>query len=177
MGFVLSFDVLVLLHSRSNGNELNNSECRPIFLPKLCIRHLHSTGPGYLGCYANYSGNFHSGVLRDSYVATDLMTVSACKEHCEATNSHLASLKNGQECYCGKLSQVLPPRNKMSDGQCQVPCPGNTDEVCGGGASLLRSTGPDRLTVFDCECFAKYKILRANEKRQSQNVSSVCREY
>ncbi|XP_071807787.1 uncharacterized protein [Asterias amurensis] len=105
-------------------------------------------GPGYVGCYADFSGNFNS-VLRDSYVSTDIMTVSSCRSHCEGINSLLAGLKNGQECYCSKESGVLAPRTKTSDGQCQMPCAGNIDEVCGGGASMVRSSGPDRLTVFD----------------------------
>ena len=112
------------------------------------------TAPGYLGCYAD-SGRPLTSVLGDSSLALDHMSVTACREHCRATGARLAGLKNGQECYCARSDGALVPGSRQSDRQCQEPCAGNPDQICGGPRARVRSqNGPDRLSVYDREFFA-----------------------
>ena len=62
-----------------------------------------------------------------------------------------------QECYCGLSESELVNHEKLSDAQCQVPCPGNSQQVCGGERGER-----DELSVFDGKCPGPIPYFKGN---------------
>ena len=61
------------------------------------------------------------------------MTVEKCKNHCFGKNYRYAGVQNHQECYCGNSISSGEPR---PDSECNKPCSGNKDQMCGGAYRL-----------------------------------------
>ncbi|KAF2209576.1 hypothetical protein CERZMDRAFT_70063 [Cercospora zeae-maydis SCOH1-5] len=67
------------------------------------------------------------------------MTIEACTSVCQGLKYTFAGVEYAAECFCdNKISNGGGPAPD-GDAQCNMPCSGNKDQICGG---------PDRLNVF-----------------------------
>ncbi|KAI1662400.1 hypothetical protein F4813DRAFT_107364 [Daldinia decipiens] len=126
-----------------------------------------------LGCYGrgagarsgpgNQNGNLF-GKEGDYVVLTtvpdDQLTIRACLEGCDElvplkkTSDHygLVGLSNGRECFCG-LKLVAEAR-KLTLGDCNMPCTGDSGLSCGGADTvavytLIVASESDKVTSHD----------------------------
>ncbi|KAK2607528.1 hypothetical protein N8I77_006194 [Diaporthe amygdali] len=63
------------------------------------------------------------------------MTIEKCLQYCGTKNMPLSGLEFGKDCYCGKFlleSSTLYP----NQAKCDMNCPGNSLQNCGGSLSL-----------------------------------------
>ena len=75
------------------------------------------------------------------------MAEEKCIEFCDAKGYSMAGLEFGQECYCGY--SLGPSGTKASELDCNMPCSGNGDELCGAGGRLnVFSNGDAAPTVL-----------------------------
>lgn len=79
------------------------------------------------GCIQEVSGRALTGMRVDF---TD-MTLEKCTSACANAGFKYAGIEYGQECYCGN-SLVNNASTTLTSGQCVMPCPGNSAEMCGG---------------------------------------------
>ncbi|KAK2046583.1 hypothetical protein LZ31DRAFT_197799 [Colletotrichum somersetense] len=89
----------------------------------------------YLGCYGSTTG-FQTFLLRAS--PSDL-TVEKCVDLCRPGG--YAAVR-GSQCFC---AEALDPdtRAEADRGRCDIPCPGNSEQLCGGTTGV--SPAPSRL--------------------------------
>ncbi|TVY19281.1 putative fungistatic metabolite [Lachnellula arida] len=64
----------------------------------------------------------------------ELMTVDTCLTYCAGGNYAFAGLEYTKECYCSQLLSALSA--KLPDSKCNLPCAGNSSQVCGGSLAL-----------------------------------------
>lgn len=101
----------------------------------------------YYGCLSEPS----AGKLMDNQVYNNdtTMTPHLCLFHC--SEYKYAGVEYGQECWCGDSLNLsgwegaVPGENVTSSG-CNVLCPGNSTEYCGGGNRLQLYV---KTTTFD----------------------------
>ena len=69
--------------------------------------------------------------IKDSTLfADDNMTIEMCFDQCESAQYKYAGLRNGRDCVCGDEISNL---DKLLKRECNLPCVGDPDELCGGG--------------------------------------------
>ncbi|XP_072045085.1 uncharacterized protein [Amphiura filiformis] len=87
--------------------------------------------PGYVGCYHDEP---HDSMFRAGHDTDRGMDLATCKAFCRTKRAKYVGLKNTQECHCGRNGVHLgqPTHEKFKDSECQMPCSGNSDEICGG---------------------------------------------
>ena len=56
------------------------------------------------------------------------MTMELCREKCDGYAYF--GLENSNECFCGQEFRL--PLEMVSESECDMECPGNTEESCGG---------------------------------------------
>ncbi|RDL34535.1 uncharacterized protein BP5553_07663 [Venustampulla echinocandica] len=66
--------------------------------------------------------------------ALDTMTVPICLNFCADANYAFAGLEYTRECYCARYVSSLS--SKLPDSSCNLPCKGNSSQICGGSLSL-----------------------------------------
>nr|XP_054772058.1 uncharacterized protein LOC129280024 [Lytechinus pictus] len=90
-------------------------------------------GEGYLGCFVD--------IVRDRVLSGDspanisMMTILYCIQFCQGSttsNYTYSGVENGNECYCGEVSDNYTKHGKRSDDQCHVACSGDPTDSCGG---------------------------------------------
>ncbi|KAJ7498560.1 WSC domain-containing protein [Mycena latifolia] len=59
------------------------------------------------------------------------MTVESCLAFCTSGGFNFAGVEFGSECYCDQALQ--DPATLSSPGNCNMPCSGNSTELCGAG--------------------------------------------
>jgi len=92
------------------------------------------TDPGHvcwapIGCYVDsVSGGLlpHHGRLPNWPLTT---TIESCQEACGNQGHIYAGLENGRECYCG---DTLAGGTLAPASECNKPCTGNGEQLCGG---------------------------------------------
>jgi len=62
----------------------------------------------------------------------DDMTVQTCLGFC--AGSAFAGLEYTRECWCAPYLSALS--TKLPDSQCNLPCEGNSSQICGGALRL-----------------------------------------
>ncbi|KAI5359093.1 putative hem peroxidase, carbohydrate-binding WSC, hem peroxidase superfamily [Septoria linicola] len=86
-----------------------------------------------LGCYTDSTS---SRSLRDEQsisAGSNAMTVSECTTACKSGGYSLAGLEYGKECFCDSKIQS---GGAKADIGCDMPCAGNSTEICGGSSRL-----------------------------------------
>lgn len=89
----------------------------------------------YAGCYTdnlNPRSLGTTGVLFAG-IGVGQVTSTACVAYCAKNGFNIAGTEFGSQCFCDNVltnSQVAPA------SVCDVPCQGNSSEVCGGAAAL-----------------------------------------
>ncbi|TVY47120.1 putative fungistatic metabolite [Lachnellula occidentalis] len=63
-----------------------------------------------------------------------LMTVDMCLGYCAGGGYAFAGLEYTKECYCSQLLSALSA--KLPEEKCDLPCAGNSSQVCGGSLAL-----------------------------------------
>lgn len=90
-----------------------------------------------VGDYHNpacYVDSTTSRTLRGDSLVDDAMTVEMCVEFARAGQWRYAGVEYGIECFVGntiRADDTSPPDN------CQMPCSGNAEQVCGDGNRVL----------------------------------------
>ncbi|KAF2878042.1 WSC domain-containing protein [Massariosphaeria phaeospora] len=90
----------------------------------------------YSGCYTDY---LDFGGLRAlkylSSIPGASVSIETCTASCKGAGYRYAGLEYGRECYCGSyfLSDIA------AETSCDLPCTGNSSEICGG---------LDRLSIY-----------------------------
>ncbi|KAL9596717.1 MAG: hypothetical protein Q9219_005628 [cf. Caloplaca sp. 3 TL-2023] len=86
----------------------------------------------YLGC-ANATNPLALNALTKTSTTMDTAT---CQDYCTQNNYGLSGLQGGDTCYCGNglqsFSAIQQENGAAKDSQCNVPCKGNSTEICGG---------------------------------------------
>ncbi|XP_071485931.1 uncharacterized protein [Diadema antillarum] len=117
------------------GSEAEVNGCPRLFIDQST---LESCIPAWASCYDQ---NF-LGCYRDSrydrvlaaaiYPMTNMMSPQRCIDFCLEGGHALAAVEYGSECYCGAAGANYERLGRASDRECQMPCQGLVDEVCGG---------------------------------------------
>ncbi|APA06218.1 hypothetical protein sscle_01g009880 [Sclerotinia sclerotiorum 1980 UF-70] len=92
----------------------------------------------YIGCYNETSNTNSTGGLRalngGVTEALDVMTVPLCMAFCKSNGYVYAGIEYTRECYCAQYLSALAP--KVDDSHCNLPCEGNSSQICGGSWTL-----------------------------------------
>ncbi|KAF7918104.1 hypothetical protein BELL_0939g00050 [Botrytis elliptica] len=92
----------------------------------------------YLGCYTETLHTNTTGGLRSLNggvtEALDVMTVPLCMAFCKSNGYAYAGIEYTRECYCAQYLSALA--SKVDDAKCDLPCKGNTSQICGGSWTL-----------------------------------------
>lgn len=84
----------------------------------------------YNGCYTEGS----SRLLNSAHYANASVSVDQCAAYCQAGNFAYIGLEYSGECYCGNTP---PPKSQSAaESTCNMPCKGNTAQMCGGSSRL-----------------------------------------
>jgi hypothetical protein len=91
----------------------------------------------FVGCFADDASmrTFPFVPQLPPGITPDQMTVEVCQAACSGDGYKYFGLEFSRECYCG---QSLPT---VTADQCNMPCTGNSAEICGG---------PNALSVYSC---------------------------
>lgn len=87
----------------------------------------------YVGCLGSSDG-FSSFVLDSQSAAMD---VDVCTSECSASGATYAGLFN-TECYCSEILNDATTGTDQATGVCNIPCPGDASQTCGGLAGTQR---------------------------------------
>jgi glucan endo-1,3-alpha-glucosidase len=83
-----------------------------------------------LGCAVDSFDRILTGFSNLAYVG---LTVDKCLAECESKGFIYGGVQGGTECFCGaKPSRAY----QYNPNNCDVPCPGDNTETCGGGWGL-----------------------------------------
>ncbi|KAI8625786.1 WSC domain-containing protein [Xylariaceae sp. FL1651] len=93
----------------------------------------------YQGCYSD-SDRYPQ--LGGNAYESDNLTPEQCLTFCDNTHYAYAGLKDGRYCYCGT---VLKGNSTAQDPNvfCNIPCPANCTENCGGANSFSLYHNPN----------------------------------
>eukprot|EP00994_Dinema_validum_P001198 NODE_123_length_2434_cov_113.373585_g89_i0.p1 GENE.NODE_123_length_2434_cov_113.373585_g89_i0~~NODE_123_length_2434_cov_113.373585_g89_i0.p1 ORF type:complete len:737 (+),score=148.81 NODE_123_length_2434_cov_113.373585_g89_i0:76-2286(+) len=93
----------------------------------------------YIGCYHDQP----SRVLGAQQPNSSSMTVSQCRTSCGAQGYSYAGLQYARECFCSNQYKNATLEGSKSAGAiCNMPCAGNSKEMCGGvWANSVYATG------------------------------------
>ncbi|KAJ7771154.1 carbohydrate-binding WSC, partial [Mycena maculata] len=80
------------------------------------------------GCYTDTSTSRTLAATSD--VNETSMTVESCLAFCASGGFNLAGVEYGSQCYCDYALQASGTFSSAEN--CDIPCSGNTTEVCGG---------------------------------------------
>ncbi|KAL8933990.1 MAG: hypothetical protein Q9211_005469, partial [Gyalolechia sp. 1 TL-2023] len=101
----------------------------------------------YLGC-ANATTPLALNALTKT---NQTMDISSCQSYCTQNNYGLSGLQNGDSCYCGNglqsFSAIQKESGAASDSKCNVPCAGNSTEICGAQSYLSVWNATERVTI------------------------------
>lgn len=92
----------------------------------------------YYGCWNETTLVSGSGGARalNGGIEEDLdnMTADMCLAYCKTNSYTYAGIEYTKECYCANYIDALS--NKLPDSSCNLPCAGNSSEICGGNLAL-----------------------------------------
>lgn len=83
------------------------------------------------GCYRDQA----SRVLPDAYMRSASMTTQVCADFCKSKGFEIFGTEWYEECFCGDNKSAQPYVN-IDVTECNAPCGGNGEEICGGGWAL-----------------------------------------
>ncbi|RDW71276.1 hypothetical protein BP6252_07839 [Coleophoma cylindrospora] len=88
----------------------------------------------YMGCYSDLALAGRTLNWRQDQLPEPTMTVEGCLAACKAGGYGFAGVEYSQECYC---SVVMGNGTLLLDeSQCNMPCTGDSSEMCGGSRTL-----------------------------------------
>ncbi|KAI1147826.1 glycoside hydrolase family 16 protein [Nemania diffusa] len=114
-----------------------------------------------LGCFGSPAG-YKSFTQAASSAKMDIeVCVTSCAGHKYAGVS-------GETCYC---ADVLGDATSVANDLCDIPCPGNAGEICGGAVSESEKTSPSFAGVG----FALAKLAKSYNGTSSKEAISIPR--
>lgn len=93
------------------------------------------TIPATVGSYTYAECHSDSPTIRtlqDEFVGSPDMTIEHCMGNC--TGYQYFGVEYGVECFCG--NNLTFGSYQATDGRCNMPCGGNSSEICGGMSGL-----------------------------------------
>jgi hypothetical protein len=84
----------------------------------------------YLGCVTEGNGG---RALTDGFMADASMTPQLCQSYCTGLGLSLSGVEYSSECYCGN---VLSNGATLGSTNCNMICPGDESQICGGPGAL-----------------------------------------
>lgn len=87
-----------------------------------------------MGCFEN---DYTHDVLEFGRYAINPNGEDECGDFClnqHQNNFKYYGLQNGIYCFCG--NEILHSLTRVPDGECKMPCVGNSNELCGGSFRL-----------------------------------------
>ncbi|KAI8579571.1 hypothetical protein K450DRAFT_241616 [Umbelopsis ramanniana AG] len=110
---------------------------------------VHIIAYHYIGCYQDSLSKplFNGLGQKGPYIDLDLST-AACVDYCAQRKFSYMAVQDGIMCYC---SNVLPTKTPVNNSYCDVSCPNDAVEQCGGLAydSVYSSFVPDHASSHD----------------------------
>ncbi len=82
----------------------------------------------YLGCYNDDAER----ALPNFPISNSDMTRELCWKHCVSHKQRYAAVQYATECFCGDSDDAYDRYGKADDSNCNRPCSGNSEEICGG---------------------------------------------
>ncbi|KAF4554906.1 Hypothetical protein D9617_3g019750 [Elsinoe fawcettii] len=103
--------------------------------PKLSFTDKLSSGWAYQGCAPDNVGTRtltgYSNVYNTDQGTTSVDTcIAKCKGY------QYMGLEYGKQCFCGNSIPTDRVPSSTTYGQCNMPCAGNSSQICGGGSQL-----------------------------------------
>lgn len=105
----------------------------------LGVRSVISPAWSTLGCYTDSVQSRTLTVGMNVVGGAQNMTIENCQAACNAANYNISGVEYSGECYCDNSFQNGGGPAPDGNAKCNMPCNGNSNEICGG---------PDRLDVF-----------------------------
>jgi len=103
--------------------------------------------PSYIGCYRDVDWNRD---LEDRvWRWRGSNTVEKCLKHCAILGKKYAGLQNGYACMCGNNYGKHNDGVALPESECDVPCPGDHDTMCGGQLANSIYTSEDEQGEVD----------------------------
>ena len=87
------------------------------------------TGALYLGCFDDHTRLLDKKIYSNNSNSPDL-----CMRGCKAEGFSFSGLQYGGECFCG--NQDPPVCLRKPEEECDMKCPGNEEEFCGGNRKM-----------------------------------------
>lgn len=87
------------------------------------------SGWSYKGCYID---GVNGRILNTQNPDSPTLTIEGCIQTCIGQGHIVAGMEYSSQCFCGDYlvnGGALAP----SDSQCNMPCSGNSNEMCGAG--------------------------------------------
>ncbi|KAF8249168.1 WSC-domain-containing protein [Wilcoxina mikolae CBS 423.85] len=84
----------------------------------------------YLGCAIEGTGG---RALTGGFLFSTDLTPQMCQQHCTSLSFPLSGVEYSTECYCGT---VLSSGATLGSQNCNMPCPGDVTQICGGPSAL-----------------------------------------
>ncbi len=106
---------------RNSVYSLKPREDDPKFIASSCVMVAQ-----YQGCFVDDANRDLQGSV---YISND-MTVELCAQTCNQQGFAVAGLQFATQCFCGSSFGAY---GQASESDCNVPCAGNGDQMCGGG--------------------------------------------
>ncbi|KAI9645759.1 hypothetical protein NHQ30_005191 [Ciborinia camelliae] len=101
-----------------------------------------------MGCYSDLSSSGRTLAWKQDQIPNANLTIEACLHACKDGGYAFAGVEYSQECYCGVV--LGNGTAKVDESNCQMPCNGNTTELCGGAANLYLYVAEDLLSTDPC---------------------------
>jgi len=150
------------LDKKENGNSscvfpftykgMTYTMCTGVDAPKPWCSYdsLYGSGSGWGFCEQEigkyeFLGCFKDNANRDMVdpVITQTNTLEFCGSRCGNKGYRFFGVQNGQDCWCGNSYNTNPDLHaKVPDSECNKPCTGNADQMCGqAGRNGIFTTG------------------------------------
>lgn len=84
-------------------------------------------------CYADDPNN---RILQGYRYPYAIMTREYCLNVCAEADYKYWGVEDARDCYCGNELHPADPPLVPDQDDCNLPCTGNEDEICGGGSLL-----------------------------------------
>lgn len=120
--------------------------CMHFFLCKLsALFRIGAVPYSHIGCFRDSS---KKRLLSNYFKKLPNNSPAKCTDLCLQSGYLYAGVEYGTECFCGK---TLPPDEyKLKDIMCNMECPQNTLEMCGGYFTIdVYNTGLPSEILFD----------------------------
>ncbi|KAK4167593.1 WSC domain-containing protein [Cladorrhinum sp. PSN259] len=101
-----------------------------------------------LGCWTDESSLGRALTYRQNQVDGSSMTTESCLQACKSGGFPFAGTQYGGECYCGVV--IGNGTFSAPAEECNMPCNGNSDEICGGRSRLNLFAADELLSLEPC---------------------------